>query len=77
MKFDRVISSGLPRTLETIRRILEGRRDAPPVESWPEFTELRPGKLRDLAPGGLERGLLGAFRGAVPESKALWIYTVA
>jgi len=66
--FDRVISSGLPRTLETIRLILEGRRDAPPVESWPEFAELRPGKLRDLAPGGLERGLLGAFRGAVPES---------
>jgi broad specificity phosphatase PhoE len=68
VQFDRVISSGLPRTLETVRRILEGRRDTPSVESWPEFAELRPGKLRDLSPAGLERGLLGAFRGAVPES---------
>lgn len=68
--FDRVITSGLPRTLETVRRILEGRRDAPAVESWPEFAELRPGKLRDLPPGGLEKSLLGAFRGAVPESTA-------
>ena len=37
VKFDRVISSGLPRTLETVRRILEGRGGPPHVESWPEF----------------------------------------
>jgi probable phosphoglycerate mutase len=66
--FDRAITSGLPRTLETTRRLLEGRHDAPAVESWPELSELRGGKLRDLAPGALGEALLGAFRGAVPES---------
>ncbi len=68
VRFDRVITSGLPRTIDTARRLLEGRRDAPAAESWPDFAELRGGKLRDLAPGGLEEALLGAFRGAVPES---------
>jgi len=66
--FDRVVTSGLPRTLETALRVLAGRSDAPDVESWPEFSELRGGKLRDLAPGTLGEALLGAFRGAVPES---------
>ena len=66
--FDRVITSGLPRTLETARRVLAGRGDAPALESWPELAELRPGKLRDLPPGGLEQALLGAFRGPAPES---------
>jgi probable phosphoglycerate mutase len=68
VRFDRVITSGLPRTLDTARRLLEGRADAPDVESWPDFAEMRGGKLRDLAPGVLEDALLGAFRGAVPES---------
>jgi len=66
--FDRVVTSGLPRTLDTARRLLAGRKDAPTVESWPEFAELRGGKLRDLTARALEEALLGAFRGAVPES---------
>ncbi len=68
VRFDRVIVSGLPRTLETARRVLEGR-DAPAPESWPDFDELRSGRLRDLAPGALETSLLGAFRGPAPESQ--------
>jgi probable phosphoglycerate mutase len=68
VRFDRVVTSGLPRTLDTARRLLEGRADAPAVESWPDFAELRGGKLRDLAPSALEEALLGAFRGAVTES---------
>jgi broad specificity phosphatase PhoE len=68
VSFDRVVTSGLPRTLETARRLLEGRREAPAVESWPDFSELRGGKLRDLPKGALGEALLGAFRGAVPEA---------
>ncbi len=68
VRFDRVITSGLPRTVETARRILDGRSDAPALESWPELAELRGGRLRDIAPNALEASFLGAFRGAVPES---------
>lgn len=66
--FDRVITSGLPRTLETARHVLAGRDDVPPPERWPELAELRGGKLRDLAPGTLEQALLDPFRGAAAES---------
>ncbi len=67
VRFDRVIVSGLPRTRETARRVLEGR-EAPAPESWPDFNELRSGRLRDLLPGALEESLLGAFRGPAPEA---------
>src|SRR5260370_37635891 len=68
VRFDRVVTSGLARTLDTARLVIEGRGNAPATESWPDFAELRGGKLRDLAPGELEEALLGAFRGAAPES---------
>ena len=67
VRFDRVIVSGLPRTSETARRVLEGR-EAPAPEIWTAFNELRSGKLRDLPAGALEEALLGAFRGPAPES---------
>lgn len=68
VRFDKAVTSGLARTLETARLVLEGRAGAPPLERWPELAELRGGKLRDLAPGTLEQALLDPFRGAVPES---------
>src|SRR5260370_15482568 len=64
--FDRAITSGLPRTLETARRILAER--GPAIESWPDLAEIRGGRLRDISPEALEAALLGAFRGAAPES---------
>ncbi len=68
VRFDRAITSGLPRTIETARRLLEGRSDAPALESWPDLAEMRGRPLRDIAPAGLEAAFLGAFRGAAPES---------
>ncbi len=68
VKLDRAITSGLPRTIETARRILADRADAPKIESWPELSEVRSGRLRDIAPGALEAAFLGAFRSAAPES---------
>jgi probable phosphoglycerate mutase len=65
IRFDRVVTSGLPRTLETARLVAP---DAEP-ESWPELRELEPGRLADIPRGGLEEAFLGAFRGAVPEER--------
>ncbi|WP_117237814.1 histidine phosphatase family protein [Thermus sediminis] len=43
---DRTVHSGLRRTQETAEIILKGR--PVPLEAWPEFQEIRPGRLRDL-----------------------------
>jgi probable phosphoglycerate mutase len=59
--FDRVLTSGLPRTVETARVV------APEFEpeSWPQLRELEPGRLAEL--DDPERAFLTAFRGTVPE----------
>lgn len=59
--FDRVISSGLPRTVETAL-IVSGREP----ESWPELREIRGADLRAIPDGELEQAFVGAFRGVVP-----------
>lgn len=63
IRFDRVITSGLPRTLETARIVAP---DAEP-ESWPELREVEPGRLDDIPEDELERAFLEAWRGVVPE----------
>jgi broad specificity phosphatase PhoE len=68
--FDRVLTSGLPRTVETARLVLDAagrRQDGPgPVEEWPELRELVPGRLADLPPEELEAAFVGAFGGVLP-----------
>jgi probable phosphoglycerate mutase len=59
IEFDRVVTSGLPRTLETARLVTGGRE----VESWPEFREWEGGRLADLAEDELEEAFVGALRG--------------
>jgi broad specificity phosphatase PhoE len=71
VRFDRVLTSGLPRTVETAHLVLaaagsEGARV--PVEEWPELRELVPGRLADLAPEELEATFVGAFRGVLDGS---------
>ncbi|GAA6756187.1 histidine phosphatase family protein [Thermus thalpophilus] len=43
---DLAVHTGLPRTEETLTIVLKGREV--PVEAWPEFQEIRPGRLREL-----------------------------
>ena len=62
VRFDRVLTSGLPRTVETARLVAAAAR----VEEWPELRELAPGRLAELAPEELEAAFLGAFRGVLP-----------
>lgn len=55
---DLALHSGLPRTEETLALVLGGR--SVPVEAWPEFQEIRPGRLKDLPDP--RRAFLEAFR---------------
>ena len=63
IRFDRVITSGLPRTLETARIVAP---DAEP-ESWPELREIESGRLGDIPEDELERAFVEAWRDVVPE----------
>jgi broad specificity phosphatase PhoE len=68
VRFDRVITSGLPRTLETAECVLSELRHRPPVEIWPELVEIKGGRLRDIPEDKLEEEFYGAFQGVVQES---------
>jgi broad specificity phosphatase PhoE len=61
--FDRVVTSGLPRTLETARIV------APSVdpESWPDLREIEPGRLTEIAEDEIEQAFVAVWRDVVPE----------
>jgi broad specificity phosphatase PhoE len=63
IQFDRVITSGLLRTLETAR-IVAPEGDP---ESWPELREIESGRLGDIPEDELERAFVEAWRDVVPE----------
>jgi probable phosphoglycerate mutase len=74
VRFDRVIVSGLPRTLETAARVLAQMPAgcAPAAEAWPELQEIRGGRLSAIPAAELERAFTGAFEGLVaPEQRFL------
>jgi broad specificity phosphatase PhoE len=62
--FDRLITSGLPRTLETARIVAP---DTEP-ESWPELREIESGRLGEIPEDELERAFVEAWRDIVPEN---------
>jgi broad specificity phosphatase PhoE len=63
IEFDRVITSGLPRTIETARIV------APTLEpeSWAELREIESGRLGDIPEDELERAFVETWHGVVPE----------
>ncbi len=67
--FDRVIVSGLPRTVETANRVLAETKQKIELECWPELEELRGGKLSSIADIDLNEAFVGAFEGVVAEHK--------
>lgn len=69
LHFDRVIISGLPRTVETAELVLAETGQVIDVEHWPELVELRGGKLSTIADLDLNDAFVGAFEGMVPENK--------
>ena len=65
VKFDRVLTSSLPRTIETARIV------APEAESeeWSELRELQGGRLSEIPIERLEEEFVHAFRGTLPLEK--------
>ena len=59
---DRVLTSGLRRTVETGEIVAQSHK----TESWPELAEIRGGRLSDIPPDALEREFVHAFRGVIP-----------
>ena len=61
VRFDRVVTSGLPRTVATARIV----SDLEP-EEWPALQEIRSGALADIPDDELEEAFVHAWRGVVP-----------
>jgi len=66
VQFDRVIVSGLPRTVETAARVLAVTGQAIQPEVWPALEEIRGGRLSSIPLDELKRAFTGAFEGLVP-----------
>jgi probable phosphoglycerate mutase len=66
VRFDRVVTSGLPRTLGTARLVAPGAEP----ESMAELREFQPGRLSDIPAEELEAAFAGAFRGELSEDRA-------
>ncbi len=67
LRFDRVIVSGLPRTVETATLALQQTGQQIALERWPEWEELRGGKLAAIPDAELQKAFTGAFEGVVAE----------
>jgi broad specificity phosphatase PhoE len=64
VSFDRVITSGLPRTVETARIVAASNAEP---ESWPELREIESGRLGEIPEDELEAVFTEAWRDVVPE----------
>jgi probable phosphoglycerate mutase len=69
VRFDRVIVSGLPRTVETATRVLAETGQSVAIDTWPELEEIRGGRLASIADADLKAAFTGAFEGMVGEDK--------
>lgn len=66
VRFDRVLVSGLPRTVETAQRVLAAAGQITAIETDPALQEIRPGRLADLPRETVREAFLGAFEGGGP-----------
>jgi probable phosphoglycerate mutase len=69
IQFDRVIVSGLPRTVETASLVLAETKQKIELHQIPEFVEIRGGKLAAIPDTELREAFIGAFEGVAPEEK--------
>ena len=65
VELDRVIASGLPRTVETAEVVAPGRE----LELWPDLREITGARLASIPPEQLEDAFVRAFHGVVPNEK--------
>ncbi len=69
IRFDRVIVSGLPRTVETASLVLAETKQQLELQQIPELVEIRGGKLAAIPDSELREAFIGAFEGVAPEEK--------
>lgn len=73
VRFDRVIVSGLPRTVQTAEIVLQAARaagqDTPTPQVWPEWQEIRGGRLGEIPRDELVHAFTGLQRSPVAESQ--------
>ena len=69
VRFDRCITSGLPRTLETAGRVLAAAHQTVPIEVEPALHEIRGGRLADIPRDRIEQAFIGAFESG-PDAEA-------
>jgi probable phosphoglycerate mutase len=65
--FDLVVTSGLPRTVETAEVVAPGGE----LERWPDFAEWRGGRLDDVPPEELEQLFVGSLQVRDEETRFL------
>lgn len=61
--FDRVVTSGLPRTLETAQIVAPSAEP----ESWPDLREIESGRLDEIPEDEVEAAFVEVWRDVVPE----------
>ena len=64
VRFDRVLVSGLARTVETARRVLAAAGQDVAIAHDPRLEEIRPGRLDAIAPDRLRAAFTGVFSAA-------------
>lgn len=69
VRFDRVIVSGLPRTVQTAQHVLAQTGQQIELETWPQLEELKGGKLSQIRDDELKNAFISAFQGLVTEDK--------
>lgn len=63
IRFDRVVVSGLPRTVETATRVLAAAGQSAELTIDERLQEIRPGRLADIPRDEVRQAFLGAFQG--------------
>ena len=76
VRFDRVITSGLDRVVETARIVLDAsdHGDQPKIETWPEFEEFRVSHLADLAEHEVDAAFFTVFHSATPDRDMSYLF---
>ena len=69
VRFDKVIVSGLPRTVETAQRVLAETGQDIAIDAWPQLEEIRGGRLSTIADADLKDAFTGVFEGVVDPHK--------
>ena len=69
INFDRVIVSGLPRTIETATRVLAETTQKIDLQEWSDLVEIRGGRLSEIPDAELKEAFTGAFEGIAQEDK--------